>query len=395
MMGKNNRQRRSAKARKRSRPRPGPRPRSQPSQDRPPRDRAKAEPDLARRLEEGVAWAWRHGWQPTDLDRLARRRLDRRAVEALRRAIGREATSYAELGRRVAPAWMDQLDAIGSAPGDPGPSFDDEASVRAGVEVLALLLDLPPLPELVDPPHTWNEATSAAAGHLPAAVLDRVRALLAKAESTTFEAEAEAFTAKAQELMARYRIDRAVVGQGDPADEPIARRIGVDDPYADAKSVLLSEVAAANGGRAVWSRELGSSTVFGYPGELDAIEELFTSLLVQATAALRREGPKEDGYGRSRTKSFRRSFLLAFAHRIGERLRQTVADTIDEVATQTGTALVPLLSARDDAVDAATEAAFTDLGSYSPRASDGEGWIAGRIFGDRADLSLGPPIEAA
>ena len=34
-------------------------------------------------------------------------------------------------------------------------------------------------------------------------VLGRVRALLAKAESTTFPEEAEALTAKAQELMAR------------------------------------------------------------------------------------------------------------------------------------------------------------------------------------------------
>ena len=38
---------------------------------------------------------------------------------------------------------------------------------------------------------------------LPDGLLDKVRALLAKAESTRFEAEADAFTAKAQELMAR------------------------------------------------------------------------------------------------------------------------------------------------------------------------------------------------
>jgi hypothetical protein len=40
-------------------------------------------------------------------------------------------------------------------------------------------------------------------------MLDRVRALLAKAESTDFPQEADAFTARAQELMARHRIDRS------------------------------------------------------------------------------------------------------------------------------------------------------------------------------------------
>ena len=40
------------------------------------------------------------------------------------------------------------------------------------------------------------------------------RALLAQAESTTFEAEAESFTAKAQQLMARHAIDAAMVGRG-------------------------------------------------------------------------------------------------------------------------------------------------------------------------------------
>ena len=39
----------------------------------------------------------------------------------------------------------------------------------------------------------------------------KVRALLAKAESTTFEAEAEALFAKAHQLMVRNAIDEAVL----------------------------------------------------------------------------------------------------------------------------------------------------------------------------------------
>ena len=77
---------------------------------------------------------------------------------------------------------------------------------------------------------------------IPSGVLEKVRALLAKAESSTFEAEAEALTAKAQELMARHRIERALVERrtNGARSQPIARRIQVDDPYSDPKALLLA-----------------------------------------------------------------------------------------------------------------------------------------------------------
>ena len=220
-------------------------------------------------------------------------------------------------------------------------------------------------------------------------VLDKIRSLLAKAESTEFEPEAEAFTAKAQELMARYRIDRAVLAAGTAGDreEPAARRVAVHDPYASAKATLLSQVADANGCRAVWCKDEGFTAVFGFAGELEAVEELFTSLLVQATAALRRAGSKYDCFGRSRTTSFRRSFLVAFALRIGQRLRETVAATVEAAAADAGTSLVPLLTAQTEAIAAAANAEFPNVKGFRPAATDGEGWYAGRVFGDCADLS--------
>jgi hypothetical protein len=266
--------------------------------------------------------------------------------------------------------------------------------VNAALNAVGFLGRLPVLPTLIDPPSTWNETTTRHAGSVPSAILEKVRALLAKAESTTFEAEAEAFTAKAQELMARHRIDQAVVDAGaNRHEEPRARRIGVDNPYADTRALLLSRVAEANGCRAIWSKELGSADVFGFPDELDAVEELFTSLLVQATAALRREGSKVDAAGRSRTARFRRSFLVAFAVRIGDRLQETVDATVEAVAAETSTALVPLLAAREEAATAAAEAAHPRSRSFAPSASDGEGWFAGTAFADQADLGSGPAIS--
>ncbi len=352
---------------------------------------------LQQQLARHVSWLWAHGWQPADVFRVVTRELGAAEVAILRCAIALDATGYEQLGTRVAPSWMAQLQRVEATRWwDPRRPYllqldrpwDD--TVRGTIRLLSRLGWAPEIPALVPPPSDWRDGmlVGGSAG-VPGAILDRVRALLAKAESTTFDAEADALTAKAQELMTRHRIDRAAVrAHSRQREEPIGRRLGVDDPYADAKATLLNNVAANNGAKAVWSKHLGFSTVFGYPDELDVIEELFTSLLVQATAALRREGSKVGPTGKSRTTRFRRSFLFAYAVRIDQRLRQTVDATVQEAQVETGTALVPVLAARDAAARAAAQAAFPEMTFTSPSITDREGWVAGTVFGDTADLSV-------
>jgi hypothetical protein len=225
-------------------------------------------------------------------------------------------------------------------------------------------------------------------------VLRKVRALLAKAEATPFDAEAEAFTAKAQELVARYRIDRALLADREPdrGDAPLSRGVDVEDPYLTAKVVLLSNVADANDCRAVWPKPLRHVELFGFVDDLDAVEELFTSLLLQATAALRRAGSRQDVFGRTRTTAFRRAFLLSFAIRIGQRLRETVDATVEAAAGETGVALVPMLAARAVAAEALANQSFPSARPLRATVSDAEGWNAGSVFADHADLSVHPKI---
>jgi len=223
-------------------------------------------------------------------------------------------------------------------------------------------------------------------------VLDRVRALLAKAESTEFAEEAEALTAKAQELMARHSIDAALLAAQHPAsDEPVGRRLGTDRPYESAKALLLQAVADANRCRVVWSRELGFATVMGFPADLDAVELLYTSLLVQATTAVVQAGQRRNRYGQSRTRSFRQSFLSAYAIRIGQRL-QEATDDISKVAAAEAQNLLPVLAARNDAVNEAIDAIFPGLVSQRLRISDEEGWISGTAAADLASLDVRLPL---
>lgn len=228
-------------------------------------------------------------------------------------------------------------------------------------------------------------------------VLHKVRALLAKAEATHFDAEAEAFTAKAQELVARYRIDRALLDARDSRDRdtPFARRVEVEDPYLTAKVVLLSNVARANDCHAVWPKPLRYVELFGCADDLDAVEELFTSLLLQATGALRRAGSKQDVLGRTRTTAFRRAFLLSFAVHIGQRLRETVDATVDAASAESGVALVPILAARAEAAEALAHASFPSVRPLRATVTDAEGWHAGSVFADQADLSVHSRIARA
>lgn len=118
-------------------------------------------------------------------------------------------------------------------------------------------------------------------------MLARVRALLAKAESTEHESEAMAFTAKAQGLITKHAIDLAALQSEQPVTEsPQQIRLFIDPPYADAKALLLQTIAEQTRCRTVFHATLTMSSVIGYPTDLTAVEMLLTSLLVQAQRAL-------------------------------------------------------------------------------------------------------------
>src|SRR5258708_5644122 len=136
-------------------------------------------------------------------------------------------------------------------------------------------------------------------------------------------------------------------------------------------------------------RSPGMSRVVGFPSALDAVELLFTSLLVQANTAMLREGAKKDAYGRSRTRAFRQSFLVAYAYRIGVRLSQATVHAEQEAAAAVPAKdLVPVLKERHEAVDHAVDEMFGDglVDDRGSRATDEEGWASGLAAADMAPL---------
>ncbi len=265
-----------------------------------------------------------------------------------------------------------------------GGQLDGGDDVPPAIEVLAVLMRLPALPALPAP-------VKIDAAH--ARILAKVRGLLAKAESTTFPDEAEALSAKAQELMARHAIDQALASAASRIESPGGRRIPLDDPYADAKSLLLAAVARANRCQAVHVVGLAHSTVLGFESDLAAVEVLFTSLLVQANKAMLAAGRNDR---RSRQRGFRSSFLSAYANRIGQRLEASTAAEVAGADADHDGRLLPVLTARTDVIDEAVSAMFGDrLTARETRISDHRGWVAGHAAADLATLAAGPEVHAA
>jgi len=155
--------------------------------------------------------------------------------------------------------------------------------------------------------------------------LATIRGLLAKAEATDFPAEAEAFTAKAAELMGRYAIDEAAVWATDrSSSSPEERTITIHRPYLAQKSLLVHEVATIFGCRAI-RLMMGSESptelvsVVGYRSDLDLVEAMVTSLMVQAAAAMVVDQPRH--LSSSATAAYRRSHLMGFIETATRRLR--------------------------------------------------------------------------
>jgi hypothetical protein len=343
--------------------------------------------------------AWSGGWQPTELVRQVQRSAKSGVASVALVVIA--ADHHRRSSIAFDPRWIDQLDRLAlphvatnsgwlvawaEHEQQPWPG-----TLHAVLALLRCLRALGGMPTLIPPPgssrsHSPTIDLAAITMHDP--ILERVRALLAQAESTTFDAEAETFTAKAQELITKHAIDVAMLAAGGAHSErPITIRLPIDDPYADAKSWLLQVVAENTRCRSVFDPRYALASVLGFASDVAATEMLFTSLLVQAQTAMHAAAATAPPGARTRSRGFRSAFLVAFAHRIDERLAAINA-SVTSAADCDGEVL-PVLAARSSRVDAAVDEMFGTLRSSAVRGHDPVGWVSGQMAADRARLNAG------
>ncbi|WP_320067329.1 DUF2786 domain-containing protein [Micromonospora sp. RTGN7] len=218
------------------------------------------------------------------------------------------------------------------------------------------------------------------------AMLAKVRKLLAKAEDPACTPEeSAAFTAKATELIARYGVDRALLAARDPATDPVGDRVvEVIAPYARDKAGLLAAVADPLRCRCVRRRQ-GSGFamhLFGFASDLERVDLLFTSLLVQAAHGL--AGTAVPAH--EHPAAFRRSWLAGFAQVVGGRLAEAEAGAVAEAAEAGVPSVALVLADRSDRVQRRVAEAYPRLRSAAPRRLAGTGFGSGAAAGRRADL---------
>jgi hypothetical protein len=229
--------------------------------------------------------------------------------------------------------------------------------------------------------------------------LDRIRALLAKAESTDFTEEAESYRAKAMTLIAQFGIDQALLHADDPAKNRMVagnRVFQVHNPFGKDKASLLSRIVQTLGGRCVWLHKPEGRKqtwtelhVFATEADLARIDLLFTSLLVQCTTEMLRES-KVNVDARWQPRKWKADFLYGFTSEIHDRLWNAEQRAKKQAQSERAAGKVSVelvLVDKSKLVDKAVEFFYPTLTKRTNKARElGIGYYNGRSAGARADL---------
>jgi hypothetical protein len=166
------------------------------------------------------------------------------------------------------------------------------------------------------------------------------------------------------------------------------RKIRVLAPYSLDKVSLLVAVAYSLRCRTVRQKvwvdggHAYDVHLFGFESDLERVELLFTSLLVQASYGLAGARP---AWSYESVSAYRRSWLAGFTQAIRMRLHQAEERAKHEAQDSVpGVALV--LVKRSDLVDRAVDHAYPKLRPSPRRRLSGSGHGDGQSAGRRADL---------
>lgn len=224
------------------------------------------------------------------------------------------------------------------------------------------------------------------------AIIDKVRALMAKSEASPFPAEASAFMAKAQSLIQQYAIDEARLQGTDPTTIG-HEELPMSGSYSRERAHIWGAVAQANRCQVLTFSRPGSSAVnqlslIGRDRDRELVKVVATSLEIQAMRQLA-------DLPMNRTLEApvvqRRSFLRGFAGEVAHRLKRAKQEQ-----PVFGGAVAAL-----ELTQAAVDDYMTDNFNVSTRRSqarlDGMAYHHGRRAGASADVGntrLGSPKGA-
>lgn len=171
---------------------------------------------------------------------------------------------------------------------------------------------------------------------------DKIAKLLAKAESTTHQAEADSLFAKAQELMTEHNITAQMIAQaggGAGMDSLEDGEMTFSGIFMKQTMSFAFDVARFNNVKCVYSqreeyepekkiKKIIRVSMFGYKNDIANVELLATSLQLQCAQAMQRWAKNEEAmqFGTAMEKfKEKREFILGFQQSIRIRLSEAKA----------------------------------------------------------------------
>ena len=182
--------------------------------------------------------------------------------------------------------------------------------------------------------------------------LDRIAALLVKAERSDNPHEAEAYLAKAQALATQASVDlavaRALTARREAREQPVSVTITIGERGKRANTHLVSLFVVVGQCNSLQVDIAHNSTyviAYGMPSDIELVEALFGSLATQMTvsaATWLSEGAwrgdsyiTRDGWRKPHTaQTARAAFYRAFIDRIGDRLQEAREAVLAEAQRQ-------------------------------------------------------------
>lgn len=210
---------------------------------------------------------------------------------------------------------------------------------------------------------------------------ERIQALLKKAETTTPE-EAELLTAKAEQLMLKYGIDRALLNSRSTGEKERIEvlKIPLKGIYAKSYMSMMYSIALAYGNvRSFYTERKQSDitlTIVGFESDVAQLKVLLASLQLQAVVALNTWVKSIDTSTYTAMEKFkaRRTFIKGFGDGAASRIRKARTSAVQEAESTTpGAELV--LRDRATAVDDFMNANYT-LGKSRGRREKSGGYAA-------------------
>lgn len=230
--------------------------------------------------------------------------------------------------------------------------------------------------------------------------VDRINALLAKAEAASTQEEADTYNAKASELMIRYGVEQAMLaaarGEADASEEIVKITIDFKGQFAQAQMRLAWHVAQSLTGEAVTGFKTTDYkggvhlTLIGFDSDISNVKAMIASLLLQCESEMfdwwEYEKAAYKGQGQYDKTVARRSFIEGYSSAASKKIRDVYSRVVkEEQAKETGTAVA--LVDRKKQVDNYMRSHFSvGKGRSSYSRSDAAGRSAGRAAGARADV---------